>query len=156
MLVRKNIKIIKKLLVILILSIIIGCSGSENKMTEDELKSYGITNDQLVFYKLDYDDFIKVLETSNFNGIVFFVRSDCSYCHEMFKLLSELSKEKILIQNFYLVDSMNMTLEQKEDAYDKFGITSVPSILKFKNSNLKSIDVGSFNQKYLYDILKEK
>ena len=51
---------------------------------------------------------------------------------------------------------MYMTVEQKEDAYDKFGITSVPSILKFKNSNLKSIDVGSFNQKYLYDILKEQ
>ncbi len=146
---------IKKIIFILILLVTLSSCSSNNVTTEStlSLSEYGIDNSNLKISKISYDDFKDLNNDKVLNGLVFVIRKTCDYCPLTMQKFADVLGDREPTKDLYAVDSDEMTIEEKEDMIDKYGITSVPTLVIFKNGELKSIEVGNISQETMDEII---
>lgn len=90
--------------------------------------------------QLNKDDFDNFISASEKIVIVKFYRKTCPHCEKLQKeleTLSELGDENVCFGR--------INIEEEIDISEKFNITSVPTLIYFKNSEIKKQLVGYYS-----------
>lgn len=82
--------------------------------------------------------------------LVDFFATWCGPCRMLSPVVDELSKE-VKDYEFYKVD-----VDENEDLAARFGIMTIPTLLIFKDGELKKTNVGLISKNDLLDMLKEE
>ncbi|MGB4985715.1 MAG: hypothetical protein WBO70_08085 [Erysipelotrichaceae bacterium] len=137
----------KKIIYIMIIAVFMTMSSCANNAAKTylELDKYGIKDDKLSIIKLSYNDFKKKDNDKIINGLVFIVRSTCDFCPYVLQDFSTAINNNSITKDLYAVDSDEMSQEEKLDMVDKYGITSVPTIVIYDAGIIKSIEIGNIN-----------
>mgnify|MGYP001437094955 CR=1 FL=1 len=100
--------------------------------------------------KLDNENFDKVLKESKLPIIVDFWAEWCGPCKMIAPILEEISKE---LDDKLLVAKVN--LDENQDLAAKFSIRSIPTILFFKDGDLKDTKIGLSSKTDLLDWIQK-
>ena len=98
--------------------------------------------------ELNEKDFDKKIESGKV--LVDFFATWCGPCRMLSPIVEELSKE-VGDYEFYKVD-----VDENESLAAKYGIMTIPTLLIFKDGELKKTSVGLISKNDLLDILKEE
>ena len=98
--------------------------------------------------ELNEKDFDKKIESGKV--LVDFFATWCGPCRMLSPIVEELSKE-VEDYEFYKVD-----VDENESLAAKYGIMTIPTLLIFKDGELKKTSVGLISKNDLLDILKEE
>ncbi len=100
---------------------------------------------------------VKELNEKNFDKkiekgkvLVDFFATWCGPCRMLSPVVDELSKE-VKDYEFYKVD-----VDENEDLAARFGIMTIPTLLIFKDGELKKTNVGLISKNDLLEMLKEE
>ncbi len=99
---------------------------------------------------LDNENFDKVLKESKLPIIVDFWAEWCGPCKMIAPILEEISKE---LDDKLLVAKVN--LDENQDLAAKFSIRSIPTILFFKDGDLKDTKIGLSSKTDLLDWIQK-
>lgn len=98
--------------------------------------------------ELNEKDFDKKIKSGKV--LVDFFATWCGPCRMLSPIVEELSKE-VGDYEFYKVD-----VDENESLAAKYGIMTIPTLLIFKDGELKKTSVGLISKNDLLDILKEE
>ena len=98
--------------------------------------------------ELNEKDFDKKIEKGKV--LVDFFATWCGPCRMLSPVVDELSKE-VKDYEFYKVD-----VDENEDLAARFGIMTIPTLLIFKDGELKKTNVGLISKNDLLEMLKEE
>lgn len=138
---KKEAFFVKKILLILLVTILASCSKQVNN-DKEFLKEFGLEEVPVEIKQLSYEELSK---SDNLDGIVLIVRNDCQYCHDMLNIFKEeisLNYGINDLNDIYLLDSGKMDIEEKESLTKNYFITSVPTIAIFQNGHLTVTEIG--------------
>ena len=107
----------------------------------DGKNSYCSEN-EIDFVKLSYQDFASNNKNEELDGLVIVFRDDCKHCDTMFDKLKNNFGCIEIDKKFYIIDGAIMSMEEKEDFFNLYGISSVPSLMLYDDGELKSIEIG--------------
>lgn len=118
------------------------CGSAANLKTVDNefYERYDIAKSNLKIYELTYDELYDSTIKRELDGIIFVLREDCEYCKDFMDVFNKTSIQDS--KNIYVLETTELTLEQKENLYEDFSLTSVPSTLSFESGKFNAIEVG--------------
>lgn len=142
-----------KKFLLLFLILLVSCSASNQN--DETLRKFDLEDIKIEIEVLSYDE---MSSNNKLNGMVLVVRDDCEYCHEMLEVFKEeikLIEDSADFSNIYLIDSGDMTVEEKTSFIKKYSITSVPTIAIFKDGEPKLLEIGIPPNERMLELIKQ-
>lgn len=137
---------------LIILLTLTGCVNNTKNINKLDLKKYGMNDSNYVILKITYNELIE--QNNNIDGLVLVVKDGCIYCPPFIQRIVDICEDNSKVANkLYALESDELTMEQKIYLAEEYMLTSVPTIMVFKNGNLKSIEVGNIDDETLEKII---
>lgn len=140
--------------IIMICLLIVGCKIKNDNQYFEEI--YNISKANYSMIKVNYKELNEMVKTEEFDGVVFVLRADCVYCHDLLKMVNDKLNNLYLNSStkIYIIESDKLDEEEKLVFAEEFSLTSVPSILFFENSKLKLTEISIPSDERLDELIK--
>lgn len=143
-----------KKIIVLFLLFLTSCT-TMSVVDDDFYTRYEIEKTKINLYSVSFDELYDNFEKNNMDGLVLVVKDSCEHCKEFMKEFVELTESVKKCKTIYVLESSNLSNDEKKKLYEDYFLTSVPSILEFKNGSLNSLNVGIPKKDEFINILKK-
>ena len=148
----------KKWIIVLLLSLMVGCSKkeintSDNNLQNNEIKEY-VYGESINEYLMDIDTdtYLEMIDSGS-KYIVVVGSGSCSACKKYKPIVEKFSNEKKL--KLYFVDLDNIDVNDRYKIYDISEINYLPTTQVFENGKVVFSNYGVKQYKFLEDLVKE-
>ena len=124
----------KKFVILIFLLLFLSSCATKKVVDESFYKRYGLNESRITLYSLSYNE-LNNAKKEKIDGIVLVLKDTCDYCNEFMKSFVSLVEDIENCETIYVLESNILSSDEKNQLYENYFLSSVPSILKFEKGN---------------------
>lgn len=128
----------------MLIILITGCGKARENDNDFFEESYSISyvDDPIDFYKFSsYDGIFSNVR----DGLVLFTRVDCEFCVDTFSQLSTFSKSDFPVESIFVLQTEDLTDDEKNKIFDTYKVDAVPSFIYLKGGKRVYTRIGALS-----------